>query len=66
MYSLVAYNWRKYLVKVNSFDLREAARDQPHSFMTVWFDVKDPTVFNNLFAFWSVNELEDITPSERF
>jgi hypothetical protein len=45
--------------------LREATCNQPHSFTTIWLDVKDPTVFNNTFAFWFVNKLEDIMPFER-
>ena len=64
MHCLKAYDEREDLVEVNTFNLRETLGYKSSLFLTIRFDVENSVVFNDLLAFWRVNQLKDFTSAE--
>ena len=61
MHSLKSYDRGEYLVKVNSFNLREAFRYEAGVFAAIGFDVENPVVVYVFAAFWCINKFKYVS-----
>ena len=52
-------NRREDFVEIDSLNLWEAFGYEAGFLSTILFDVEDPSIFNDLPAFWEVSEFED-------